>query len=328
MPQLVSVLSVASILLATLVVVIVTTPTPSSGAGTSDGTVYHANAAGTGVTTAIRSVATTSPKWCSRALDGALSGESLVSGSDVYVATQNDTVYALSAITGRVLWSRHLARAVPSSALPRGNISPSPGISGTPVVDPARREIFVVADEFLGGHPAHLLVGLNLANGALESNRRVDPPFADASALLQRTGLTLDHASVVVGFGGNYGDCGAYQGHVVTIGESSGGPRFFAIGRTNGNREGAGWMGGAAPVVDAAGHIWVSVGNCSVTSNAQPYDDSDSVLELSPADLLLQFFAPTSWPQDNASDADFSMAPVLLANGQVSFQASHRSSTY
>jgi hypothetical protein len=32
---------------------------------------------------------------------------------------------------------------------------------------------------------------------------------------------------------------------------------------------------------------------------------------------LVQYFAPTSWPQDNANDLDMSMAPVLLPSGQV-----------
>jgi hypothetical protein len=76
-------------------------------------------------------------------------------------------------------------------------------------------------------------------------------------------------------------------------------------------------MGGAAPVVDRRGHVWVEVGNGSVTSSSRGYDFSDSVLELSPAMRLLQFFAPRSWASDNASDLDLSAAPALLHDGQV-----------
>ena len=65
------------------------------------------------------------------------------------------------------------------------------------------------------------------------------------------------------------------------------------------------WMGGAAPVVDPSGDIWVSVGNGSVTSSTHAYDYSDSVLQLSSSLHLLQFFAPTDWAADNAGDADF-----------------------
>jgi outer membrane protein assembly factor BamB len=76
-------------------------------------------------------------------------------------------------------------------------------------------------------------------------------------------------------------------------------------------------MGGAAPVVDAKGNIWVSVGNGSAHSSGQTYDNSDSALELSTSLHLKQYFAPSDWAQNNARDADMSMAPALLANGQV-----------
>src|SRR5579862_2925604 len=76
-------------------------------------------------------------------------------------------------------------------------------------------------------------------------------------------------------------------------------------------------MGGAAPVIDGSGHIWVSTGNGSVDSSTQPYDDSDSVLELSSSLRLLQFFAPSTWPADNSRDLDMSTAPVLLPDGEV-----------
>jgi len=75
--------------------------------------------------------------------------------------------------------------------------------------------------------------------------------------------------------------------------------------------------GGAAPVVDARGNVWVSVGNGSVHSTGQAYDDSDSALELTANGRLEQYFAPSSWTSDNASDFDMSTAPVLLADGQV-----------
>jgi outer membrane protein assembly factor BamB len=54
-----------------------------------------------------------------------------------------------------------------------------------------------------------------------------------------------------------------------------------------------------------------------VTSAAHAYDDSDSVLELSPSLRLLNYFAPSSWASNNAQDLDLSTAPALLADGQV-----------
>lgn len=292
---------------------------PSTGASTTDSswTVYHGDAIDTGVSSELRSVTTSRRAWTSPALSGEIYGEPLVYSSDVFVTTENDMVYALSAARGAIVWKRHLATAVPSSDLPCGNISPSVGITGTPVIDPSRAEIFVVADEFKGGHPEHFLVGLNTRNGALELRQRVDPAGSDPAALLQRTGLNLDGGRVVFAMGGNYGDCSSYRGRVISVRETGSAPDIFTVDDRAGDSQGAIWMGGAAPVVDAKGNVWVSVGNGSVHSAGQAYDDSDSVLELSSTGRLEQYFAPSSWASDNASDYDMTTAPVLLADGQV-----------
>jgi polyvinyl alcohol dehydrogenase (cytochrome) len=314
-----AVAAVAAVLVIALdfVGVTIAAASPTTVTDSSSWTVYHHDPAGTGVAASVHEVDTTSRVWTSSVLDGQLYGEPLVSGGVVYVATEDDTVYALSASSGSVLWSTHLATPVPSSLLPCGDIQPLVGITGTPVIDPTRGEIFVVADELVAGKAAHVLIGLSTASGKLELTQNVDPPGADPAALLQRTGLTLDAGQVVFGMGGNYGDCSTYRGRVVAVAETGGTPTIFTVDAAAGDNQGAVWMGGAAPAVDASGDIWVSVGNGSVYSAADPYDDSDSVLELSPALQLLQYFAPTSWPQNNAHDLDMSMEPALLADGQV-----------
>jgi len=185
------------------------------------------------------------------------------------------------------------------------------------VIDPTRSELFVVADEVVDGSPAHELVGLDTATGKTELTQDVDPAGSKPAALLQRTALTLDGGRVVFGYGGNYGDCGSYHGWVIAVPEAGGTPAEFDVDSASGESQGAVWMGGAAPVVDAGGNVWVTAGNGSVTSSAHAYDNSDSVLELSPSLTLLQYFAPTSWATDNARDLDMSTAPALLADGQV-----------
>ena len=219
-----------------------------AGDASSDWTVYHGDPAGSGLSLSVKWVDTAHATWMSPALDGQLYGEPLVFSHNVYVATENDTVYALSSATGRVEWARHLGRPVPSSLLPCGDISPSVGITGTPVIDPTRNEIFVVADELRNARPAHVLIGLNATSGALEMQRDVDPPGADPAALLQRTGLTLDNGRVVFGMGGNDGDCSTYRGQVVSVSENGAEPRVLhgrrRPGRTPGGdldgRRGAG----------------------------------------------------------------------------------------
>ena len=66
-----------------------------------------------------------------------------------------------------------------------------------------------------------------------------------------------------------------------------------------------------------SGNIWVTVGQRVGHLGEPAYDDSDSVLELSPSLTLEQYFAPSSWASDNARDLDFSTGVALLADGQV-----------
>ena len=278
---------------------------------------YHGDAAEDGVARALASVNTAKRAWTSPSLQGQLYGEPLIYDGRVYVATEDDVVYALSAATGRTLWARHFASAVPSSQLPCGDIAPSVGVTGTPVIDPTRNEIFVVGEDLVHGSPEHELVGLNTATGALELRERVDPPGSYPPALLQRSGLNLDHGHVVFALGGNYGDCSTYRGRVISVNEKGSTPTVFTVDSRPGDSQGAIWMGGAAPAVDAHGFVWVGVGNGSVHTGGQPYDDSDAALELTASLHLRQYFAPASWASDNASDLDVSTVPTLLASGQV-----------
>jgi outer membrane protein assembly factor BamB len=294
-----------------------TAPAASASSAAGSWPLYHGDLAGSGAAAGVTAVDTSHRAWTSPALDGEIYGEPLVWSGRIYVATENDTVYALSARTGTVAWSAHLGSPVPATALPCGDITPTVGITGTPVIDESRDEIFVVADEDSGGTPAHILVGLDATSGQREMTRDVDPAGAQTAALLQRTGLTLDAGQVVFGFGGNDGDCASYRGRVVAVSETGGTPRDFTVDVTAGESQGAIWMGGAAPVVDGRGDVLVSVGNGSVYSAAHAFDDSDSVLELSPSLRLLQFFAPGNWAANNSRDLDMSTAPVLLSDGQV-----------
>jgi polyvinyl alcohol dehydrogenase (cytochrome) len=279
--------------------------------------VYHDGPAGSGVAAGVGSVDTAARAWTSPKLDGQLYGEPLVLGDRVYVATEDDTVYALSAATGAIAWSARLGTPVPSWLLPCGNINPTVGITGTPVIDQARHEIFVVADELKNGRPAHLLAGLSTASGRVELSQDVDPPGQAPADILQRTGLTLDERRVYFGFGGNAEDCGTYRGRLASVPESGGTPRFFTVDARRGDSQGAIWMGGAAPAVGANGDLWVATGNGSLSSNRHAFDGSDAVLEISPSLRLLQFFAPASWPVNNSDDLDMATEPVLLPDGQV-----------
>jgi outer membrane protein assembly factor BamB len=276
-------------------------------------TVYHGNALGSGVDTSGATFNPPNPAWTSVPLDGELYGEPLEATGRVFVATENDTVYALAANTGAVLWSTHLATPVPSGDLPCGDIFPTVGITGTPVVDEARSEIFVVADELVDGSPAHFLVGLDMYTGLVRLREPVDPPGQLPAAILQRTGLNLSDGNVVFGFGGNAGDCSTYHGWIGTVPEE-GGPAGFFDSTPTGTR-GAFWMGGAAPEVDGSGNIWAATGN---GTTGPSFDGGDSVVELSPGLTRLQLFAPADWQLQAENDQDLgSSPPALLSDGTV-----------
>jgi outer membrane protein assembly factor BamB len=89
----------------------------------------------------------------------------------VIVVTESNNVYALDALTGTVIWQRHVGALV-TSGLPCGNISPL-GITGTPVVDLASRSLFF--DAMIDGPTKkHFIYSLNVDTGATNPGWPVD----------------------------------------------------------------------------------------------------------------------------------------------------------
>ena len=292
------------------------TPAPDAGVVVSNWPTYHADAIANGNAPAGIDLSPPTHAWTSPVLDGQIYGEPLVEGGRVFVATENDTVYALNVRTGTLLWADHVGTPVQASALPCGDIAPVVGITSTPVIDPTRNEVFVDADEAARGGAAHHLIGLSLPNGAEELNQVIDPPGSDPLNQLQRAALALDDGEVIAGFGGNDGDCAYYHGWVAAVPEGGGKAHYFEVDSPAGDDQGAIWMGGASPDVDAHGNVWVASGNGSQTNPSARFDDGDAVLELSPTMQLEQYFAPSTWASDNADDLDLgSSSPALLTDG-------------
>ena len=287
-------------------------PSATGGAGgtAADWPEYNANPARTGVAAGVPGAGALSTAWTAR-LDGAVYGQPLLVGNEVIAATENDSIYALNRATGQVTWHTQVGTPVPVSSLNCGNIDPL-GITGTPVYDAGNGLVYAVA-EVTGYH--HTLVALDAATGAVKLSRDLDSPTAanQPANNQQRPGLTIDNGRVYAAFGGLYGDCGAYQGSVVSAPLAGNGPLTRWITPTS--REGAIW-GTGGPVTGPDGNLWVSVGNGAAESGA--YDGSDSVTELSPALQRVAYFAPASWADDNANDLDLgSTQPALAAGGAV-----------
>ncbi len=76
------------------------------------------------------------------------------SGAMLIVATDQDEVYAIDAASGAQIWKQTLGDPVPHSALPCGNL-PLLGVTGTPVIDPARATLYLDAMVMRGDEPRH-----------------------------------------------------------------------------------------------------------------------------------------------------------------------------
>jgi polyvinyl alcohol dehydrogenase (cytochrome) len=294
----------------------------------SDWTTFDRDPSRSGVDASGNSFSPATPAWTSPAFDGQLYGQPLVFAGRVFAATENDSVYALAANTGSVMWSNHLGTPLNPGTVPGlcGDIQPTVGITSTPVIDAAAGELFVVAAMAAPGGAQHHLIGLDVYTGAVLLDEVIDPVATHQAFLLQRASLALTRGRVIIGFGGNAGDCEPYNGWVVSAPEDGSPPAFFEVAASN--SQGAVWMGGAAPSIDAQGNVWVATGNSASHGASDPYDYSDSVLKLSPGMQLLDYFAPTLWYQDNAGDADLgSTAPALLPNGLV-FQVGKSTTAY
>jgi outer membrane protein assembly factor BamB len=263
--------------------------------------------------------------WQSANLGAPMWGQPLVLGGRVYGATVGDQVFALDAATGAVLWSRSLGTPVPSSALPCGDIFPTVGVVGTPVIDTSTQVIYAVADTWDSSKSEahHQLVGLRLASGEEVLRTPVDPPGADPKALLQRTALNLDQGRVVFGFGGNDGDCAKYRGAVVTVPEGGGAASQWQVPIAAPAETGGGVWAASGPAVDGEGHIYAATGNPNPPSGQKvsTYDHSDSVVKLDSSANLLGSFATPNWASESNTDRDLSSAgPEPLPGGLV-FQA-------
>src|ERR1700681_3415161 len=172
---------------------------------------YHGSGSRSGNDVSDPTLFPTSSTWTSADLDGAIYAEPLVVAGRIIVATENDSLYALDEHTGQVLWRTNVGTPVARSTLPCGDIDPL-GITGTPAEDPATGTVYAVA-EVTG--PAHVLVAVDAASGAVRFTRPFDPPGMDPSVQQERAAVLVANGRVYVNYGGLDGDCGNYHGWVV-----------------------------------------------------------------------------------------------------------------
>ncbi len=84
----------------------------------ADWPTYHKDAARTGLDSTAPALTSATQQWAHTGLDRTVYAEPLVYGTMVLVATEGNTVYALDAGTGNLLWSKNYGIPVPQSQLP------------------------------------------------------------------------------------------------------------------------------------------------------------------------------------------------------------------
>jgi hypothetical protein len=233
--------------------------------------------------------------------DGGDGGQDLV-----IVATQRNEVIAFDPLSGARIWSRTLDPPAPPSNLPCGNIHPL-GITGTPVIDAARRLLFVAA-MVSGAH--HRIYTLNVIDGTVSGNpidvQSAVSGFAVPDAQNQRGALALVDGILYVPYSGHFGDCGGYSGWV--IGFDTVGSRPAAAYRT-GHGGGIWAVNGVSAM---GGSIFAATGN---TFNAVAWDGGEAILKFAPGPSFsgarTDFYTPSNWQALDTSDTDIGTSGAL-----------------
>jgi hypothetical protein len=201
------------------------------------------------------------------------------SSGALLVATEDNIVHAIDAVSGEERWQRSLGQPVPRSSLPCGNISPL-GVTGTPVIDASTEAIYLNAAVETPSGPRHLVFALSLKDGTplpgwpidiVEALAREGQTFV-ARDQNQRGALAILAGNLYVVFGGHFGDCGHYRGFVVGISLSE--PRIIKSWATRA-RGGGIWAPGGISTDGTS--LFVATGN---TFGARTWSDGEAVIRL------------------------------------------------
>jgi uncharacterized repeat protein (TIGR01451 family) len=233
------------------------------------------------------------------------------------VATEQNDVFALAADGGTAIWQASLAAPVPRPQLPCGNIDPL-GITGTPVIDPDRRAVYVAAmTTFDGGiTKQHLIYALSLDDGSILPGWPVvvdgitfGGAVFNSATQNQRGALLLVDGILYVPYGGHFGDCGDYHGWVVAVAVDD--PTSVGAWATGASQGGIWAAGGLASDGQS---IFAVTGN---TGGATDWMGGEAVLRLGAGGTFsgtpTDFFTPSNWSQLDVADLDLSgTGPVLI----------------
>ena len=240
-------------------------------------------------------------------------------GKDILIAaTEENNVAAFDAATGKTVWVRTLGTPVPLSELPCGNINPL-GITGTPVIEPVSRTLFV--DAMTRSHDKsakkHLIFALALKDGSTLPGWPVDVSASvtfgskafNSPVQNQRGALGIVNGIVYVPYGGHYGDCGDYHGWLVGVPIANpGAPRAWATGATGGG------IWAPSGVASEGGSIFIATGN---TFGAMNWAGGEALLRFTAGPVFsnrtTDYFTPSNWRMLDLGDIDLGgTGPIIL----------------
>ncbi len=263
-------------------------------------------------------------------VEGQVYAQPLLDNGTLIVATEANKVYGLSPSTGALQWAKPLSLGTPwnASDIGCGDLTPTIGVTATPVIDPATNIAYLTHKTYVSGSsgPARWYMdAVDVATGAEEpgfpvlmSGAAQNEPGRnfEATTELQRPGLLLLEGVVYAAFGSSC-DTPPWQGWV--FGVSTAG-KVTARWVADQKETGAGiWQSGAGLTSDGPGTILLSTGNGGAPTkpapgNEPPPDLGESIVRLRvQSDGSLKptdFFAPFDAASLDTWDADFASGGV------------------
>jgi len=262
----------------------------------------------------------------------------------IIAATENNSVYAFDAdaVPCQRLWKTTIGPvgfqpiAAPNFQITNSDITPFIGITSTPVIDPIKSELYVVAaTQTVSLNPtyAHWLYALDLASGlpVIQPVGIADTvsaiPGVNFSSVLenQRAALLLNKGSVYVAFG-SYGNLGNYHGWLFGMDSISLQPTGIFQTTPNPSTQGGIWQSGGGPSADSTGNVFVATGEGTfdVSSGGKSYSNSFLRLGTTGGLSVADYFTPCDQVVlNNAMQGVGASAPVLLPDSAGTSSAQH-----
>ena len=252
----------------------------------------------------------------------------------MFVATANDSLYAIDANSGVVLWQDSFINPsegiipVPSADTGCNDIYPEIGITGTPVIDASTSTIYLVSNvkNTNNNTYAQYLQAIDLSTGKEKFNapelisasvENADGTTISFDSLLgnQRSALLLVNETIYIAWA-SHGDNGDYHGWIMSYSAQDVSQQLGVLITTLNGTEGGVWMAGGGLSSDGS-YIFAGVANGTCDPSTQDY--GDSMLKLSPNNLqIIDSFSAFNYDELNSYDDDFASAePLLIQSGST-----------